>query len=119
MSADHSPDAQRSVSAAEERVSSVRSAPDRVITFEESVDAEAVAALLEQVAGARARVVIDLSAVTVFATPTVSVFCRALRQATRAGASLALTGGPPHVRRAVALCAIDGVELPPARADRP
>ena len=120
MSADHSPDAQRFVSVANARVSTPP-APDRVISFEEYVDADAVAVLLEQVAEAHAhgRVVIDLSAVTVFATPTVSVFCRALRQATRAGASLALTGGPPHVRRAVALCAIDGVELTPARAERP
>jgi anti-anti-sigma regulatory factor len=44
-------------------------------------------------------------------TPNLSRFCRTLREASRSGVALVLVGGPPHVRRVVELCAIDGVEL--------
>ena len=89
--------------------------PPPTIAIEGQVDDETVEALQRRLAEAltrgHARIVLDLSAVTLMSVPTLSSFCRVLRQAGRAGAMLAVAGGPPHARRTIAVCAFDGVEL--------
>lgn len=91
------------------------SAEPRAIAVGGQIDAEAVGVLREQIAGALAdgqrRIAIALDETAAVPLPAASALCRALRHACRDGATLVVTGGPPHVRRAVALCAIDGVEL--------
>jgi anti-sigma B factor antagonist len=59
------------------------------------------------------RVVLDLTAVTVLGGQTVGVLCAVLRRLARRGARLAVAGGPPHVQRALQLCAIDRLERYP------
>jgi anti-anti-sigma factor len=85
------------------------------IVLEGEIDPGAVIALQRRIidaldAGQR-HVVVDLSAVTVLGGATVDLLCGALRWLTRRGATLAIAGGPPRVRRVLELCAIDGVEL--------
>lgn len=91
--------------------------PPPTIALEGHVDGEKVEALERRLADVvsrgQTRIVLDLSAVTLLNVPTLSSFCRVLRQAGRAGATLAVAGGPPHARRTIAVCAIDGVELQP------
>jgi anti-sigma B factor antagonist len=56
------------------------------------------------------RVMLDLSEVTVLGGQTVSVLCGALRRLARRGATIAIAGGPPHVKRVLERCAIDRLE---------
>jgi anti-anti-sigma factor len=60
-------------------------------------------------------VVLDLTAVTVLGGQTAGVLCGVLRRLARRGAMLAVAGGPPHVQRALELCAIDRLERYPTR----
>ena len=88
------------------------------IALEGRVDAAAVERCTARVADAlgdgATRIVVDLRAVTMLPLPELSLVCRLLRQAGRAGAArIAVVGGPPHARQTIALCAIDGVELRP------
>ena len=86
-----------------------------LIALDGAVDDETIEALQRRIAAAlargNARIVVDLSAVTALDLPSLSRLCRALRQAARAGATLVVDGGPPHARRTIGLCAIEGVEL--------
>lgn len=99
----------------------LRTADDAcLIALEGQVDDETIEALQGRIAtalaGGRARIVVDLSEVTGLSLPSLSRLCRALRRAARAGATVAVGGGPPHARRTIGLCAIEGVEL---SVDRP
>ena len=89
--------------------------PPPTIALEGQVDDKTVELLRQRLAAAlargHARIVLDLSAVTLLNVPTLSSFCRVLRQAGRSGATVAVAGGPPHARRTIAVCAFDGVEL--------
>jgi anti-anti-sigma factor len=58
-------------------------------------------------------IVLDLTAVTVLRGQTVGVLRGVLRRLARRGARLAVAGGPPHVQRALELCAIDRLERYP------
>ena len=86
-----------------------------LIALEGQVDDETIEALQGRIAaalaGGQARIVVDLSEVTWLSLPRLSRLCRALRRAARAGAKVAVGGGPPHARRTIGLCAIEGVEL--------
>ena len=88
-----------------------------LIRLEGQVDRDAVEALEQRIAAAlsrgHARIVLDLRDVTLLNVPTLSSFCRGPRRPGHAGATLAVAGGPPHARRTIAVCAIDGVELQP------
>ena len=100
----------------------VRTADDAsLIALEGPVDDETIDALQQRIAaalaGGNASIVVDLSAVTGLRLPSVTRLCRARRHAGRAGATLALVGGPPHARRTLELCAIEGVELHASRPD--
>jgi anti-anti-sigma regulatory factor len=95
--------------------------PDtRVIALEGRVDPEEICMLERRIAGALAdghrRIVVDLTAVTLLVLPALSPFCRVLRHATRDGATVAIVGGHPHVRRTIELRAIWGVELRPTES---
>ena len=96
--------------------SHLRTAGDAsLIALEGQVDYEAIEALQGRIATAlaagQARIVVDLGDVTWLSLPSLSRLCRALRSAARAGATVAVGGGPPHVRRTIGLCFIEGVEL--------
>ena len=98
----------------------LRTADDAaLIALEGQVDDETIEALQGRIAtalaGGSARIVVDLSEVTWLSLPRLSRLCRALRRAARAGATVAVGGGPPYARRTIGLCAIEGVELSPDR----
>jgi anti-anti-sigma regulatory factor len=95
---------------------------DRIITLEGEIGPGEVIALQRRIVRAldrgcgrgRGRIVVDLGAVTGVGGPTIGVLCGALRFVSRCGATLAIAGGPPGVRRGIELCEIDGVELCPS-----
>ena len=94
----------------------LRTADDAaLIALEGLVDDETIEALQGRIAaalaGGNARIVVDLTEVTWLSLPRLSRLCRVLRHSARAGAIVAVGGGPPHARRTIGLCAIEGVEL--------
>ena len=86
-----------------------------LIALEGQVDDETIEALQRRIAaalsGGHARIEVDLSEVTVLSLPSLSRLCRTLRRTARAGAVVTVGGAPPHARRTIGLCAIEGVEL--------
>jgi hypothetical protein len=96
-------------------VSTLDDRPPRIVAASR-VCPETVDALLRDIAAAlevgHKRILVDLDEVIQAPLAAVSRFCSALRELARGhDASVAIIGGPPHLRRTVDLCAIERVEL--------
>lgn len=83
-----------------------------VIALEGALDADAIA-FLERRAG-DARVVLDLRAMRVVGTSSLSQFCVALRRLCSRGCAVAVVGAGPRVEWVLERCEIEGVTLHPA-----
>lgn len=66
--------------------------------------------IAEALEGGHDRVVVDLRAATLRGTSTVSLFCGTLCRIDRRDGTIAVLGLPPHTRRVLELCGIEGVE---------
>lgn len=64
----------------------------------------------DAVGAGRRRLVIDVRGAPPSDPRTVGAFCAALRRVPRGGVAVSVLGLPPHARRTLELCDIDGVE---------
>jgi anti-anti-sigma regulatory factor len=87
----------------------------QVIALGGAIDPGMVIALHQRMGAAldagHRRIVVDLSSVTDLGRETANALCGALRRLSRRGASVAIAGCPPHLRRLLQHGSIDRVEF--------